>query len=97
MTELTSRPDHSTPFMEGDPKVPGLLYQLFFDEVFQKLNERLLGNQIQLEVYTVTTLPAVPDVSIMGLIGVSNETGGAVPAFSDGTSWRRVTDRAIVS
>ena len=28
---------------------------------------------------------------------VSNESGGAVPAFSDGTNWRRVTDRAIVT
>jgi hypothetical protein len=27
----------------------------------------------------------------------SNESGGAVPAFSDGTNWRRVTDRAIVT
>lgn len=32
-----------------------------------------------------------------GLIYVSDESGGAVPAFSDGTDWRRVTDRAIVS
>lgn len=31
------------------------------------------------------------------LIFVSNESGGAVPAFSDGTNFRRVTDRAIVS
>jgi hypothetical protein len=27
----------------------------------------------------------------------SDESGGAVPAFSDGTNWRRVTDRSIVS
>ena len=27
----------------------------------------------------------------------SDEAGGAVPAFSDGTNWRRVTDRQIVS
>jgi len=27
----------------------------------------------------------------------SDETGGSVPAFSDGTNWRRVTDRQIVS
>jgi hypothetical protein len=27
----------------------------------------------------------------------SDESGGAVPAFSDGTNWRRVTDRAIVT
>jgi hypothetical protein len=31
------------------------------------------------------------------IVNVSNETGGAVIAFSDGTDWRRVTDRAIVS
>jgi hypothetical protein len=31
------------------------------------------------------------------MIYVSDETGGAVMAFSDGTNWRRVTDRQIVS
>jgi hypothetical protein len=31
------------------------------------------------------------------LIFVSNESGGSVPAFSDGSKFRRVTDRAIVS
>jgi hypothetical protein len=31
------------------------------------------------------------------MIYVSDETGGAVLAFSDGTNWRRVTDRNIVS
>ena len=44
--------------------------------------------------YTVATLPAVSDKR---LILVTNETGGAVTAFSDGTNWRRTTDRAIVS
>ena len=33
----------------------------------------------------------------MFLIGVTDETGGATLAFSDGTNWRRVQDRAIVS
>lgn len=41
-------------------------------------------------------LPAAADVP-RTLIYVSDEAGGAVPAFSDGTNWRRVTDRAIVS
>jgi len=45
--------------------------------------------------YTVATLPAVGIAG--GEIYVSNEAGGAVPAFSDGTNWRRYTDRAIVS
>jgi hypothetical protein len=52
-------------------------------------------DQFVLPSYTVTTLPSA---SISGaMIYVTNESGGAVPAFSDGTNWRRVTDRAIVS
>ena len=54
--------------------------------------------------FTVANLPDPVDYfnSLVGrgssaLIFVTNETGGSVPAFSDGTNWRRVTDRAIVS
>ncbi len=32
-----------------------------------------------------------------GVIYVSDETGGATMAFSDGTNWRRVQDRVVVS
>lgn len=49
-----------------------------------------------LPAYTVETLPDATAYA-RGLIYVSDETGGAVPAFSDGTNWRRVTDRAVVS
>lgn len=45
--------------------------------------------------YTVATVPSATIAG--GMIYVSDETGGAVMAFSDGTNWRRVTDRAIVS
>lgn len=31
------------------------------------------------------------------LIYVSDATGGAVPAFSDGSIWRRVTDRTQIN
>lgn len=51
--------------------------------------------RMQLPSFTVATLPAVGAAA--GLIYVSDESGGAVPAFSDGTNWRRVTDRAIVT
>jgi hypothetical protein len=45
--------------------------------------------------YVVANLP---DASVAGqMIYVSDETGGAVMAFSDGSNWRRITDRAIVS
>ncbi|MCP4493129.1 MAG: hypothetical protein GY820_38395 [Gammaproteobacteria bacterium] len=46
-------------------------------------------------VYTVATLPNVGNGG--GIIMVSDETGGYVQAFSDGTNWRRVTDRAVVA
>lgn len=49
----------------------------------------------QLASYTVA---GVPSASPAGqVIYVSDETGGGVLAFSDGSDWRRSTDRAIVS
>lgn len=50
----------------------------------------------QAQSYTVATLPTASTYP-RGVIYVSNETGGATIAFSDGTNWRRVQDRAIVS
>jgi hypothetical protein len=49
----------------------------------------------QLRSYTVAGLPSAATAGEM--IYVSNESGGAVPAFADGTNWRRVTDRAVVT
>lgn len=46
--------------------------------------------------YTVATVPTASSYT-GGIIYVSDETGGATLAFSDGTNWRRVQDRAIVS
>jgi hypothetical protein len=53
------------------------------------------GGPIGLRSCTVATLPAATPAGQM--IYVSNESGGAVPAFSDGAAWRRVTDRAVVT
>ena len=47
--------------------------------------------------YTVAALPSATTRGAGALVFVTNESGGAVPAFSDGTNWRRVTDRAVVS
>lgn len=51
---------------------------------------------LELKTYTVATLPTA-SLWTGALIYVSDETGGAQPAFSDGTNWRRFTDRAVVS
>ena len=53
------------------------------------------GAPIYTKSYTVATVPSAATAG--GLIYVSDEAGGAIMAFSDGTNWRRVTDRAIVS
>lgn len=50
---------------------------------------------IRLRSYTVGTLPAAGTAGRQ--VYCSNETGGAVPVFDDGTNWRRVTDRAIAA
>ena len=55
------------------------------------MQEPLLNRQ-----YTVATLPTA-SLWEGATIYVSDETGGAVMAFSDGTNWRRFTDRVIVS
>lgn len=52
---------------------------------------------VRLPSYTVATVPAAGTAGAGAEIYVSNESGGAVTAFSDGTNWRRVTDRAIIS
>lgn len=45
--------------------------------------------------YTVAGLPATPAAGSIAYC--SNEVGGAVMVFGDGTNWRRVTDRAIAA
>lgn len=61
---------------------------------FMQLKQLVATSILDCPTYTVGTVPAA---TAHRIIYVSNESGGAVLAFSDGTNWRRVTDRAIVS
>ncbi len=55
----------------------------------------LQPDQVVFPSFTVDTVPlAVPEGQ---MIFVSDESGGAVIAFSDGEKWRRITDRNIIS
>jgi hypothetical protein len=47
--------------------------------------------------YAVAGAPSASAAGAGAIIYVSDEAGGAVLAFSDGASWRRVTDRAVIS
>lgn len=60
-------------------------------------NSTEFAGPVRPQSYTVATLPDPVTVGVGANAYVSDETGGGVPAFSDGTNWRRVTDRAIVS
>lgn len=66
----------------------------FFIEVINAINAIYAG--VELPTYTVATVPTASAYT-RRMIYISDEAGGAVPAFSDGTNWRRVTDRAVVS
>jgi hypothetical protein len=55
------------------------------------------GGPARLAAYTLSALPSPAGAGIGAMIFVTNESGGAVVAFSDGTAWRRVTDRAVVT
>ena len=46
--------------------------------------------------YAVAGLPT-SNISAGSMAYCTDETGGAVPVFYDGTDWRRVTDRAVAS
>lgn len=52
---------------------------------------------VGLPSYTVSVAPSASTAGAGAMIFVTDETGGAVPAFSDGSDWRRMTDRAVIS
>ena len=81
----------------------GLLYakdidgysELHYQDNYGHIIQMTYSGNPLLPSYTVATLPPASPAAQM--IFVSDETDGAVPAFSDGTDWRRTTDRNIIS
>lgn len=60
-------------------------------------NGAIVTGSVRPTSYTVAGVPSASTHGAGAMIYVSNESGGAVIAFSDGTNWRRVTDRAVIS
>ena len=54
---------------------------------------------LQLAQFAVADLTGAYAASLWtgALVYVTDETGGAIPCFSDGTNWRRMSDRAVAS
>jgi hypothetical protein len=66
-----------------------------FRRICETINT-LIQQPTALKSYAVANVP-LAGMNTGSLIFVPNESGGAVPAFSDGMNWRRCTDRAIIS
>ncbi|PCJ24151.1 MAG: hypothetical protein COA96_10420, partial [SAR86 cluster bacterium] len=89
--QLVSQPEHGETIIQDGKASPSM--QLFLDELAQKINGQLLGPALQMTSYTVDGVPNASSWEA-AMIYVSDESGGSVPAFSDGFAWRRCTDRA---
>ena len=61
----------------------------------RQVYERITGIQ-ELQTYTVANLPDASELEAH-ILYISDESGGATLAFSDGVNWRRVQDRVVVS
>lgn len=94
MAEIVTKPDHGSQLVDEDGMANDM-FQLYLDDIEQGLNDNLLGARVQLTSYIVADLPDPSPEA--GMIFVTDEAAGAVPAFSDGVNWLRFTDRAIVS
>jgi hypothetical protein len=64
-------------------------------EPFRLSIERAIRGAGEMPTHSVADLP--PAAGARRIIFVADEAGGAVIAFNDGSHWRRVTDRAVVS
>ncbi len=98
MKRISERPYLPKPSPE-DGRYIGVLMRCMtavLGEISYRLNASLPKDGSEgLQEFTVATLPD-PE-TYRGLIYVTDETGGFTLAFSDGSDWRRVQDRAVVS
>ena len=89
MTDLISPPPRQT----RTPETKALYeWAVRFADLFNEQH----GLALTLQSYLVADVPD-PTIYEGRMVYVSDEAGGSIPAFSDGTNWRRVTDRAIIS
>ena len=62
----------------------------------QVVGSASFSGPLKLASFTLATVPAASS-GPQGLIYISNLTGGAEPCFSDGTKWRRCSDRTVAN
>lgn len=90
---VVSKPSPGSVIVDASGR-SNLAIQAFFDDLEESANRTVAPSP--LPAFAKANLPSAAD-NPYGMIYVTDEVGGAVPAFSDGTNWRRATDRAVVS
>lgn len=72
------------------------VWRRWINSLFERVNE----GPFLVRGYTVTNVPSAAEWSdgtnYSAVVYISDETGGATLAFSDGTNWLRVQDRTII-
>lgn len=94
MVDATHRP--TVPLTLDDDVEHRRLIAMRANAAFPKDGTEPMSEVLALKSYTVATAPTA-SLWTGGLVFVSDETGGATLAFSDGTNWRRVQDRAVIA
>lgn len=70
--------------------------QQLADDVSREMRVRARGFPLSLAPFPKADLPLASRWTDHWIV-VTDDVGGRVPAFSDGTNWRRCTDRNIIS
>lgn len=70
--------------------------QRLADDVTREMRARARGFPVVMAPFAKADLPDAARW-VDSWILVTDDVGGRVPAFSDGTSWRRCTDRNVIS
>lgn len=94
MADQTTRP--IVPLDVADERTHRRLLAIRANASFPKDGTEAMAAPLLLKSYTVATVPTA-SLWTGAVIYVSDETGGATIAFSDGTDWRRAQDRAIIA
>lgn len=94
MADQTTRPQ--VPVVMEDTVLHRRLLAIRTNAAFMRDGTEPMSAPLLLKSYAVADVPTA-SLWTGAVIYVSDEAGGATLAFSDGTNWRRVQDRVVVS
>lgn len=88
--------DNNIPLRHAEPEEHRRRLAIRLNASLPKDGSQPATQPIQLHSVAVADLPDAANWE-GSFVYVNDESGGAVIAYSDGTNWRRTTDRAVAS